>query len=72
MKKKVDHRTLALVRELKNCPFCGGVNVSISEGEVLKTKAPHYYVECCDCGAMGPPGGEDPSWAADQWDERVV
>ncbi|MDE2096528.1 MAG: Lar family restriction alleviation protein [Patescibacteria group bacterium] len=40
--------------ELKSCPFCGGTNVSRSEGRMCDDK-PFFYVECENCAAFAYP-----------------
>lgn len=54
--------------ELKPCPFCGGEKLAFSSDGFRK---PVYFVICMNIGCMmNGPLGNDPSGAADKWNER--
>ena len=62
---------------LKPCPFCGG-QAENSTGQISDGK-PWHYVECVDCGAIGPTYGEYAAhniavteWRSDQWNRRTI
>lgn len=38
---------------IKNCPFCGGTDLSIQQGTPDREGIPHN-IFCEDCGAAGP------------------
>ena len=67
--------------ELKPCPFCGGVGVSVNEGSTFRWR----YATCDECGAQAPEvriqtlgGGTRDEWetiakadAIDEWNRRA-
>ena len=60
-------RPLADVRELKDCPFCGG------EGSVREWMHPSfrmYFVKCKGCAAEGP-WGKNRATAVNLWNMRA-
>ena len=50
--------------EFKPCPFCGGIETTISSN-CVETQ----FVTCLSCGAEGP-GGRDIEAARKLWNER--
>ncbi len=57
--------------QLKDCPFCGGELVHVSQGRTA-TNLPWFYVECAECGGMGPGYDEDgQTQCVEAWNERA-
>ncbi|MFA5347056.1 MAG: Lar family restriction alleviation protein [Methanoregula sp.] len=52
---------------LEPCPFCGGINTAMCQGEIGKV----YFVRCRDCKAEGPTAMYGVEAAVEAWNNRV-
>lgn len=59
---------MSLPRPSKNCPYCGGFNLTPKQWRSRGT----WFVACNDCKGTGPSMARDPQEACDLFDRRAT